>query len=149
MSDHPSPTIFISSTTSDLKAARALVHALALEGVSVWHDSKIHAGDRWMADVEDALSSASTYVLLVGPDYQSSRWANFESGVAVGRATQDKDVALIPVVMPGATWADVPTPLRQWNGIDGSHSTPEELAKQLGDILKQQGRNVEIGLPTG
>ncbi len=136
MSDKKSQ-IFISSSNTDSKTAQDLVRALSLRGVTAWHDSELPVGDRWMDAMEEKLSQASIYVHLVGPDYHSSRWANFESGVAVGRAAHDKNVALIPVVLTGATWADVPSLLRQWNGIDARQSTPDELATQLVKIVER------------
>ena len=137
MSESISNSVFISHSHSDRSVAQHLAVLLRNRGVAVFgDDSEVRAGDPWLDTVERALSDASAYVVLVSPSYQHSNWAHFESGVAAGRAAHDKGISLIPVVMPGATWADVPAPLRPWRGIDATHSTQEELAATLAEALQ-------------
>ncbi len=131
-------SVFISSTAQDGKIATQLAEQLHARGVPVFFDRhEISLGASWQDEIEKALEGASTFVFLVSPNFLQSKWALFESGVALGRAAKEQDVTLIPVMLPGATPGDMPSPLRSWQAIDAKHSTPEQLASQLAEAFQR------------
>ena len=69
-------SIFISYSRADYRwLERLLVHLKPLirdHRVVVWHDGKIEPGDAWKREIDEALSKASTAILLVSANFLAS-----------------------------------------------------------------------------
>jgi hypothetical protein len=134
-------TVFISyASLDDSGLVRQIAQNLSDNGLHVWVDHALNGGDAWEESLEHALDDASTYVLLLNPKFLTSPRGNFETGVAMGHAARDRNVRLIPVLLPGIQMKDVPRPLQKWSPIDASHTSIKELADKLTEAIAPKKR---------
>jgi len=130
------PKIFISYAHSDQDTVEAVTRALDSKGLRIWSDREIRSGERWAEAIEKALTDAKIYLVFVSPESLASRSANFEMGVAASRAAQSLDVRLIPILLKGARWQDIPRLLQGRIGIDAKNLTAGQIAESLRNLLK-------------
>ena len=83
--------IFLSYAREDLALAAKLAQLLEANGLSVWWDRRLIAGDQINATIERAIEEAKAIVVLWSPSAVASRWVNGEAETA---AEADK---LVPV----------------------------------------------------
>src|SRR5271157_597852 len=80
------PLIFISYARSDLIIAEALTRSFEQKGYPVWLDYKtIPSGSNWQSEIENALSQADIFVVVLSSKAASSQWVNAELGFALGQ----------------------------------------------------------------
>jgi len=133
----PAPEVFLSYSRNDLDAAERLRDILAVEQLTVFKDdASLHAGDRWLTKLQEAVGGCSAFVVLVGRD-GVRRWIGAEVEVALIRHLQphdDKDrLPIFPILLGDATPENLPPFLAlfqvtRWNGKE---DLPEALIKAL------------------
>ena len=129
--------IFLSYSRNDNTTANALRAALERDGLQVFKDdASLHAGDRWLTKLQEAVRGCSAFVVLVGRD-GVRRWIGAEVEVALIRHLQphdDKDrLPIFPILLGDATPENLPPFLAlfqvtRWNGKE---DLPEALIKAL------------------
>lgn len=87
--------VFISYAREDDKAASALDKAFADNGLSVFRDTAIQAGERWDQKIEGALHSAKAIVVLWSEASVASHWVKDEASVGVDQGN------LVPIALGG------------------------------------------------
>ncbi len=133
----PAPEVFLSYSRNDLDAANRLRDVLAVAQLTVFKDdASLHAGDRWLTKLQEAVGGCSAFVVLVGRD-GVRRWIGAEVEVALIRHLQphdDKDrLPIFPILLGDATPESLPPFLAlfqvtRWNGKE---DLPEALIKAL------------------
>jgi hypothetical protein len=102
--EKPEVRIFISYSHADASAqARLQTHLAALtrEGVSIWFDGDMDAGDALDSGVAGALRRAHIFVALLSPDYLASRYCwNIEYRRAMNRRARGTMRVVAAVVRP-------------------------------------------------
>lgn len=85
--------VFISHVNAAKVQAGALRGALKRYAISAFvaHDD-IETSDEWREEILRALMSMDAFVAILTPDFNSSKWTDQETGVAVAR-----DVLLVPI----------------------------------------------------
>ena len=74
-----------------------------------WYDRKITAGNQIHADIAYHFATSDIILLLLSPDFISSRECQKEMADAVKRRTDDPDrVVVIPVILRPCSWQDCP-----------------------------------------
>lgn len=102
--DSPSKEkVFISYSHEDRSYLdRLKVHLKGAERIAeidIWDDNKIKSGDLWRKEIEDALQSASSAILLVSADFIASDFiANNELPPLLQKA-KEKGARIIPVIV--------------------------------------------------
>jgi hypothetical protein len=76
------PEVFISYSHTDRDAAQRFALALEREGLRVWWDPALRAGDRWDDLVERALRGARVVVVLWSKQSVASHWVRSEAALA-------------------------------------------------------------------
>ncbi|QPC98196.1 TIR domain-containing protein [Qipengyuania soli] len=89
----PTPEIFISYARGDAPIARQFADALVAEGLDVWWDDALQAGEVFDERIEAALRAAKAVVVLWSPLSVSSRWVRAEATLA------DRKSTLVPVLI--------------------------------------------------
>ena len=96
--------VFLSHSSADKPAVKALASRLAKEGIEPWLDEwHLIPGDPWLPALEEALAESETCAVFVGPS-GFSPWQNEEMRAAIDRRVRDssKRFRVIPVLLPGA-----------------------------------------------
>jgi len=85
--------VFLSYSSSDREAARRYADGLAAEGLTVWWDAALRAGETFDEVIENALKAAKSVVVLWSPRSVTSRWVRAEATLA------DRRNKLVPVII--------------------------------------------------
>lgn len=126
-----SQELFISYSRSDDAFVRRLLNELDKEAVPYWSDRQIRAGSIWIDEIESAVKRASVFALLISPGFAKSKYAQFEAGIAVGRA-QASGACIVPILLPGAS---LPSILRSYQALYVESMSVEQIAEQLAAIV--------------
>jgi glyoxylase I family protein len=124
------PKVFISYSHGD-QGDRAVVDAMIKQlrraDIAFWHDGQISAGEDWSVAIEDALTTATVFVVLITPSFLASKWGMLELGAAVERARQGAAI-VIPVV---AGPVHLPNVLRRFQPIEAGRLDSTELIDRI------------------
>ena len=74
--------VFLSYAREDLAVAAKLAQLLEANGLKVWWDRRLIAGDQINATIERAIEEAKAIVVLWSPSAVASRWVNGEAETA-------------------------------------------------------------------
>src|SRR6266545_3617516 len=87
------PDVFISYAHADAPAAERISEALKAQGLTVFSDRTIVAGDEFSHEIEKALSDSTAVVVLLSKHSSRRRWVEAEM-----RAALESRRAVIPVL---------------------------------------------------
>ena len=85
--------VFLSYSSADREAARRFADGLAGEGLTVWWDAALRAGETFDEVIENALKAAKSVIVLWSPRSVTSRWVRAEATLA------DRRNKLVPVII--------------------------------------------------
>ena len=74
--------VFISYKREDLEIARAVAHALSVQGFSVWWDTSLVAGQSFTPEILKQLVNAKAVVLCWTKNAATSKWVEAEARIA-------------------------------------------------------------------
>jgi formylglycine-generating enzyme required for sulfatase activity len=129
--------VFLSYKRQDVDIARRIVDAMRNNGISVWWDDAITPRQAWDAEIEEAISAASTVVVLWSPRSVSSEWVRTE-------AHYGKDhnklipISVEPCNIPIAFALTQTVNLSGWNG-DTAHLQWRKLLTWITDVVSTSG----------
>jgi len=87
------PDVFLSYNREDQATARRFAEAFQAEGLDVWWDTTLRAGEAYDEVTEAALNDAKAVVVLWSPRSVVSRWVRAEATLA------DRNKTLVPVTI--------------------------------------------------
>lgn len=138
----PSPLVFISHVYNDSQLAKRLATALTKKGANVWASVNMLDDVRhWERDLLTAVNKAKVFVLLCTHDFFRSEWALMEIGAAMSRATADQSIKIIPVIVD-VTTRSIPQYLKQWQVVDGSSQSVDDIATKVAATIKSDVMDV-------
>lgn len=85
--------VFLSYSSADREAARRFAERLGEEGLTVWWDAALRAGETFDEVIENALKAAKSVIVLWSPRSVTSRWVRAEATLA------DRRNKLVPVII--------------------------------------------------
>jgi hypothetical protein len=108
--------VFLSYSSSDREAARRFADSLAGEGLTVWWDADLRAGETFDEVIENALKAAKSVIVLWSPRSVTSRWVRAEATLA------DRRNKLVPVIIEPCDRPIIfelthTTDLSKWDGV--------------------------------
>jgi hypothetical protein len=106
-------TVFLSYSHRDASIARQVVNDLMNAGVNVWFDQFLSAGSTWTTEISNQLNEATAILVLISRNSLESQSVVHEWISAIQRSAR-----VIPVLIGGATFSDLPLDLRGRQGID-------------------------------
>ena len=102
MSDNSTSQLFISHASADDAFVKELRIKLELQGLDVWVDSRnLRGGDQLKPEIEEAIRSASQFIVVISPNTINSDWVFYEIEIAEEVAKQKEDYQAIPLMLPG------------------------------------------------
>lgn len=123
--------VFVSYARQDAEVANRIVEYLRQSGVDVWYDRELRAGENWPGVIADQLERADAVLVLVSPASLQSQWVQREWAAALGQS-----VRLIPVLVQGSTFADLPAPLSTLQAVDLNQYDPRELERLVEAVVQ-------------
>ncbi|NWG93392.1 MAG: toll/interleukin-1 receptor domain-containing protein, partial [Parvularculaceae bacterium] len=87
------PDVFISYNREDRETARLVANALEAEGLSVWWDAALRAGETYDEVTEQNLRGAAAVVVLWSKRSANSKWVRAEATVG------ERSSSLVPVLI--------------------------------------------------
>jgi predicted nucleotide-binding protein len=128
--------VFVSYAHNDAFIAGELAQKLKQIGHDVWTHHQIQTGTDWVQETEQALADSRAIVLLLSPDYLNSKWANFETGLALKQFARDR-ARVLPIVVRDIDPAGLPSPLRRVQTVDGRRLNTDEIAERIHKALER------------
>jgi hypothetical protein len=145
------PRIFISHRHNDVAVVEALVRVIEaafevkqedLRCTSV-HPYRLRAGERTADRLRAELEHAEAVLGIISPDVKESSYVLFELGASWGRGGKT-----FPLLVRGATAADVPAPIGDLHTLDLSKEAEcHQLIDDLGDVavsLERQNKQAPL-----
>ncbi|MEO1199296.1 MAG: SUMF1/EgtB/PvdO family nonheme iron enzyme [Pseudomonadota bacterium] len=87
--------VFISYSRQDQNSAEALAATLEAQGLNVFWDGHLVAGERWDERIDETLNAAKAVVVLWSDTSVRSRWVKDEASVGVDKGN------LVPIALAG------------------------------------------------
>ncbi|MDP4029740.1 MAG: TIR domain-containing protein [Gallionella sp.] len=129
MSDQYTFDVFLSHSSKDKDAVRAIAERLKGDGLRVWLDEwELKPGDHIPAKIEDGLEHSRVLVLCMSANAFSSDWATLEAGTFRFRDPLNKDRRFIPLRLDDAP---IKSSLAQFLYIDWFAGDSEKFYSKL------------------
>jgi WD40 repeat protein len=136
--------VFISHEGIEADPARDLAQKLRAAGIAVWIDvDDLKPGKLWMAELEEAIVRASSFVIYVGSNGIAG-WVDRELRLALDRNTKNPSFTIFPVLGPGANPDRLPAFLRQHQWVDLRAASAETAIRSLVDELQAPAAPVAV-----
>lgn len=88
--------VFVSYSRHDQAYVARLVTHLQAQGITVWYDSEIQAGERWSERIKDAIESCTAMIVVMSPAAASSEMVENEIDLARSRGKR-----VLPLLLAG------------------------------------------------
>ena len=124
--------VFISYSRLDRPAAEAIAKVLESQGLTVWWDRKIGAGETFDKSIERQLETAKCVIVLWSSSSVESEWVKNEAATAVERGVLIP-VSIEAVRLPLEFRRRQTVDLSSWNSTSPSAMTP--LVQAVADKL--------------
>lgn len=129
--------IFISYNREDMGVARSFAEALIADGLNVWWDQTLRAGETYDEVTEASLRGAKAVIVLWSPRSVVSRWVRAEATLA-DRAKTLLPVMIEPCERPIMFELTQTTDLSGWNG-DRRHPEWQRLVHDVQAFIARSG----------
>jgi hypothetical protein len=100
--------VFISYSHADaewLERLQKHLKPLQREGIEVWDDTRLEAGERWRDEIRDALADAKVAILLISADFLASDFIVTDELPPLLRAAADEGAIILPVILSPCRFA--------------------------------------------
>jgi TIR domain-containing protein len=133
MIDGKKTTVFISHAATESSVANALSKTLNEHGIQAWSPDRREINQHAAHMLEQALHSASWYVVLISEDALDSPYVNFEIGAALG--SQKK---MLPVFLTKRAKRKALALLKRRRGILAEGLSPKDIADKVAQAIEKE-----------
>lgn len=133
--------VFISHASEDKNVVRPLANALKANGLKVWYDEfELEIGDSLRRKIDKGLAKSRFGVVVLSKSFFGKGWANYELDGLVTKSATNEQI-LLPI------WHDITKQelinyspsLADKVARSTATNTVEEIAKEIADIIQQDG----------
>lgn len=112
-------TVFISYARADEPVVKAVATLLKSSfGAVTWTDMSIAPGSDWMSQIDDAIGSADTFLIMITRAFMSSHYCQAELGSIVATALTDPSKKIIPVYLEEIAPEELPSGIGLREGVN-------------------------------
>jgi len=130
--------VFVSYARDDSTFVRQLVPALRDRGLRVWYDEgELRLGDSILRAVEDGLEHSRFFVLILSPAFFKRSWAQFETGVALGRNEDKRHIVPVYLGVGPSDLRKFAPALADRVGINAAEHPPSEIARMISEVVQR------------
>jgi TIR domain-containing protein len=127
------PRVFISYAAAESSVASALSKTLNELGIQAWSPDRLETNQRAARMLEQALQSASWYIVLISEDALLSPYVNFEIGAALGSHKK-----LLPVFLTKRAKRKALALLKRRRGILAEGLSPKDIADKVAQAIEKE-----------
>lgn len=128
---------------------------LSGEGLEVWDDRRIKAGDTWYAEIDAALKGCDIALLLISKEFLTSQFILQEEIPKLLQRRDAEGIRLIPVIIKPCQWTKLPwlspTQARPTDGAELSgmseHEAEAALSALAGEVFGLLGALPQAAIP--
>lgn len=127
--------VFLSYNRKEVDQVRELRETLETNGIPIWIDeSGFKPGDEWINKLEETLTKTEIAIICIGEN-GVGRWQNKEIFTLQILSAKNKDVRIIPLLLPGEYAPRIPPFLESYQRIDCQNGFSEELLDGLVEMI--------------
>lgn len=129
--------IFFSYSYDDKTYVYQIAEVLTNEGVKVFMDKDVSPGEKWVEALNEALSKTKAICFFISPSSVESEFVLREINVALLKQMQDAKYKIVPIMLPGSDFNQLPDELKEYQALDLRSGIDPEKIKQLAQMLKK------------
>jgi len=137
------PAVFFSYSHQDEPWRRSLENHLQpfeiLEGLQVYSDKIIHAGEPFREKILQAITLSQVAVLLLSADFLRSKFIREVELPLIRERHEAGELQVIPVLVQHCLWSEIPwlkdLQIRPWNAVPLAAMRPVEREEELVKIV--------------
>ncbi len=144
----PRDGVFVSYSHADKKwLERLKVHLKPLERdhqIVIWNDTKLRSGDKWLVEINKALSTPDVAILLVSADFLASDFIHRNELPPLLEASEKEGLIILPVLIGSCSFTN--SPLGQFQAINDPRQPLNLLTEGQVDEVFSQLFNRVLGI---
>lgn len=110
--------VFFSYLSKDRPIVAQIAEYLTDLGLRVFIDMQMHVGDSITDTISSALQTSRAIAFCASEASLASEWPMHELESAFERLTEDKNIRIIPIMLPGSDFTNLPHFLAQYKALD-------------------------------
>jgi hypothetical protein len=128
--------VFFSYSSADRGIVTEIAEYLSMHKMSVFMDTEIQLGENIERALESAIKDSRALAFFVSPTSLKSKWAWNEANTMLDRVTLGEDVRVIPVILAGVEWSELPPSLSKFQALDFREGLNDEGLKSFVRALR-------------
>lgn len=145
--------VFLSYSTEDYALVSRINDILRIKKIDTFFDRvNIKGGADWIDELTEKLASSRITMIFFTQSALNSGWVNYESKSALMQVVKDKTRHLIPILLEGVTFEEVPPHLRLQQVLDFSTKNlndsndvewiGNQIAQLIFELLPEAGKPI-------
>jgi predicted RNA-binding Zn-ribbon protein involved in translation (DUF1610 family) len=103
------------------------------EGLTVWTDQELRAGDQWNTEIETAITHASIAILLISIDFFNSSFIMDKEMPCIQKQCNNNSMRVIPIIVSQCPW-DKNAWIKQLQ-VRPDEALPLDQCKKISEVL--------------
>jgi hypothetical protein len=128
--------VFFSYSSPDKQIVAEVAEFLVNQGIRIFMDTEIQVGDSITNVISSAFEYSNALAIFLSPTSVKSAWVKKELEVMLSKQIADSKVRIIPILLQGVDFSDLPLSLQNYNALDLRKGINKEQLQRLARALK-------------